>query len=82
MPKQYRDSEGKVRSYVDAFVSGGGLELAENAEVLAVVKGSRYSEGLLTDRPAADAVEPGTMYFSVDTGALDYSDGSVWAPVP
>ena len=46
------------------------------------VKGSRYSEGLLTDRPAADAVEPGTMYFSVDTGALDYSDGSVWAPVP
>ena len=46
------------------------------------IKGSRYSEGLLADRPAADAVEPGTMYFSVDTGALDYSDGSVWAPVP
>ena len=40
MPKQYRDSEGKVRSYVDAFVSGGALELAENTEVVATVKGS------------------------------------------
>ena len=56
MPKQYRDSEGKVRSYVDAFVSGGALELAEDTEVVAGIKGSRAVETLTDTDAVADVI--------------------------
>jgi hypothetical protein len=37
-----------------------------------------HRRGLAVDRPAADSVLVGTLYFSTDTGALDRSDGTTW----
>ena len=88
MPKQYRDSEGKVRSYVDAFVSGGALELAEDTEVVAVVKGSSLLEqlteadvvgGALTFSAAVEYVE---VYNTDATNAGVFTVNGVAIAVP
>lgn len=39
-------------------------------------------QGLLADRPAAAALPVGSTYFAVDTGALTYTNGTTWEPVP
>ena len=48
------------------------------------IKGSNGEQdlrGAAADRPAADAVPVGTVYWSLDTGAFEWSDGTVWAAV-
>ena len=45
------------------------------------IKGSNGEQdlrGLAANRPAADAVVVGTTYWSVDTGAIEVSDGTNW----
>ena len=34
--------------------------------------------GLAANKPAANTVVVGTTYWSVDTGAIEVSDGTVW----
>ena len=37
--------------------------------------------GLAANKPAANTVVVGTTYWSVDTGAIEVSDGTVWRAV-
>jgi hypothetical protein len=43
--------------------------------------GERDLRGAAADRPAATSVAAGTIYWSLDTGAYEWSDGTTWAPV-
>lgn len=40
--------------------------------------GSLYAQGVASARPVASAALAGTLWFSTDTGALDYCTGSAW----
>ena len=54
-------------------------------KVIAEISGSNGEQdlrGAAADRPAANAVTPGTIYWSLDTGAYDWSNGTTWEPVP
>jgi hypothetical protein len=46
------------------------------------VTGSLASDsGLAANRPAANAVRAGFIYYSVDTDTLEYSDGVQWVVI-
>jgi hypothetical protein len=42
------------------------------------VAGNAISSGLLSNRPAANSVDAGTIYYATDTYLFYYSDGSTW----
>jgi hypothetical protein len=42
------------------------------------VAGNAISSGLLANRPAANSVDAGTIYYATDTYLFYYSDGSTW----
>ena len=49
-----------------------------------IVSGSNGEQdlrGLAANKPDADSVIVGTTYWSVDTGAIEVSDGTAWRPV-
>lgn len=44
-------------------------------------EGTTDSRGLATDRPDPTTVIPGSTYWSIDTGAVEVSDGTDWIVV-
>ena len=78
---EVRDANGVTRRLRGRYE---GDEFVPENETVATVKGSNGEQdlrGLAANRPAADAVVVGTTYWSVDTGAIEVSDGTNWNAV-
>ena len=62
--------------------SGKFLEVNQDGSINAQLTGSTVDlRGLAANKPAANTVVVGTTYWSVDTGAIEVSDGTVWRAV-
>ena len=61
-----------------------GLPITSTNPFPVAISGSNGEQdlrGLAADKPAATVVIVGTTYWSVDTGAIEVSDGANWVPV-
>ena len=72
IPLMGRDPGGKAKI----------INVDENGNVKVQLEGSTVDfRGLAANRPAATSVSVGTTYWSVDTGEVHVSDGTVWREV-
>ena len=63
-------------------VSDGGGSVTVDGAVSATLTGSTIDlRGLVANKPAANSVAIGVTYWSVDTGAVEVSDGTSWVVV-
>ena len=51
------------------------------AQLVRIVEDMRETRDLAANKPVASSVPVGTVYWSVDTGDIEVSDGTTWRAV-
>lgn len=67
-----------IQTELGLLPKGGFASVRARLDTLSMSAGVGVPRGLAAARPAASA---GTWYKSMDTGVLEYSDGTDWFPV-
>jgi hypothetical protein len=74
-------TNGAGPHYVNVDTSGVELFTAANPGHVQLTGSSIDLRGLASAKPLATAVDIGVTYWSVDTGAIEVSDGTNWVVV-